>query len=61
MTMRITHAETLQTLTLAFGDSRKNIIESKIKKRPRSKTGEDYDWGLDTSSIIIRDTDSHPV
>ena len=35
MTMRITHAETLQTLTLVFGDSRKNIIESKIKKRPQ--------------------------
>ena len=39
MTMRITHAETLQTLTLASGDCRKNIKESKIIKR-RQRLGE---------------------
>ena len=58
MTMRITQAETLQTLDT--GDCRRNIKENKIKKTS-SKTGEDYDWGLDTSSIINRDTDCHPV
>ena len=60
MTMQITYAEILQSFfTLAFGDCRKTIRENEIINL--AKDWADYDWGLDTSSMIIRDTDSHPV
>ena len=58
MTMQITHAEILQSFD-TIGDCRKTIRENKIGNL--AKDWADYDWGLHTSSIIIRDTDSHPV
>ena len=34
-----------------------NIVHNSLYENDRSN----QDWALDTSSIIIRDTDSHPV
>ena len=61
MTMRITHAEILQTFDTGVQRLYKKTSGKKTIIKTWPKTGADYDWGLDTSSIIIRDTDSHPV
>ena len=59
MIMQITHAEILQSFDTSVRRLEKKIKKNKI--RNLAKDWADYDWGLDTSPIIIRDTDSHPV